>query len=102
MHIAASTSRTTVSLSSTEKADTWRFATPHSPMAKNRTSTMDQPSILIEGGGHVWDAAGWNLDDLTSILPTISVAETKHEVDFVTAWMEERRAMHCFAGISGG
>ena len=64
---------------------------------------MDQPSILIEGGGHVWDAAGWNLDDLTSILPTTSVAEMKQdEVDFVTAWMEERKATYCFAGTSRG
>lgn len=73
--------------------DPWRGATPHAPEAKNRTSTTDQPFILIAGAVHHWDENGLFLNETTAELPPEPVASTQmDEMAFVKAWMEEWRA----------
>lgn len=74
--------------------DPWRPATPHaSPFVsgvKNRTSTTDEPFILIKGAVHHWDEYGLFANETTPELPPGPVAHTqKQELRFVKAWMEE-------------
>lgn len=70
--------------------DPWRPATPHSPAAKNRTSTTNQPFILISGAVHHWDENGLFPNQTTADLPPGPVADAqKAEHDFVLAWLEE-------------
>ena len=73
--------------------DPWRRATPHAPEAKNRTSTTDQPFILIADAVHHWDENGRFPNKTTPTLPPAPVAETqREEVRFVKAWMAEFNA----------
>ena len=70
--------------------DPWRRASPHSPAAKDRTSSVDQPFILIEGAVHHWDENGLFDNETTDELPPAPVRETQtQEVDFVKAWLED-------------
>lgn len=73
--------------------DPWRGATPHAPEANNRTSTTDEPFILIEGAVHHWDENGLFPNETTATLPPAPVAETQmDEAAFVKAWMAEWNA----------
>lgn len=73
--------------------DPWRRATPHAPVAGNRTSTTERPFILIEGAVHHWDENGLFPNETTPDLPPAPVAETqRQEIAFVKAWMEEWNA----------
>ena len=73
--------------------DPWRRASPHAPQAKNRTSTTDQPFILIADAVHHWDENGLFPNETTATLPPMPVAETQaKEVKFVKAWMAEWNA----------
>ncbi|KAI4254542.1 MAG: hypothetical protein L6R42_007152, partial [Xanthoria sp. 1 TBL-2021] len=76
--------------------DPWRGASPHSVLAKNggnRTSTIEEPFLLIEGGVHHWDENGLFPNETTATLPPAPVKEVQaQEVEFVKAWLEEFRA----------
>ena len=74
--------------------DPWRLATPHAPgKAKNRTSTLDEPFILISGAVHHWDENGLFDNETTADLPPAPISKTQSdEVTFVKAWMDEWRA----------
>ncbi|TVY45058.1 putative extracellular serine carboxypeptidase [Lachnellula occidentalis] len=74
--------------------DPWRPSTPHaSPFnssAVNRTSTVEEPFILIEGAVHHWDENGLFKNQTTAELPPKPVKDVqKEEIDFVKAWMVE-------------
>ncbi|KAM0798802.1 peptidase S28 [Usnea florida] len=73
--------------------DPWRGATPHAPEAEPRTSTTDEPFILIQGAVHHWDENGLFPNETTATLPPAPVKEAQmDEVAFVKAWMAEWRA----------
>ncbi|CAL8577457.1 hypothetical protein XPA_003285 [Xanthoria parietina] len=76
--------------------DPWRGASPHSVLAKNggnRTSTIEEPFLLIEGAVHHWDENGLFPNETTATLPPAPVKEVQaQEVGFVKAWLEEFRA----------
>ncbi|KAL8829564.1 MAG: hypothetical protein Q9191_001941 [Dirinaria sp. TL-2023a] len=73
--------------------DPWRRATPHAPEAKNRTSTTDEPFILIADAVHHWDENGLFLNQTTATLPPQPIAETQFkEMEFVKAWVAEWHA----------
>jgi len=78
--------------------DPWRPATAHaSPFnttAHNRTNTISEPFILIDGAVHHWDENGLfpnqTVNYPPNFLPPIPVRETQaQELFFVTAWMQE-------------
>jgi Serine carboxypeptidase S28 len=74
--------------------DPWRPATPHaSPFVdgvENRTSTVQEPFILIAGAVHHWDEYGLFENETTGKLPPDAVARAQRaEVGFVREWMEE-------------
>ncbi|KAF7889016.1 hypothetical protein EAF00_009316 [Botryotinia globosa] len=74
--------------------DVWRPATPHaSPFnttAHNRTSTIEQPFILIEGAVHHWDENGLLANETTKSLPPKTIKKVQsQEITFVKKWMEE-------------
>ncbi|PQE10786.1 hypothetical protein CJF30_00008948 [Rutstroemia sp. NJR-2017a BBW] len=74
--------------------DPWRPATPHaSPFnttAHNRTSTTEQPFILIEGAVHHWDENGLFANETSKGLPPKPVVKAqREEVKFVKEWMKE-------------
>ncbi|KAL8865335.1 MAG: hypothetical protein Q9198_009371 [Flavoplaca austrocitrina] len=76
--------------------DPWRGASPHSPQAKNygnRTSTTEEPFLLIDGAVHHWDENGLFPNETTATLPPAPVKEVQgQEVAFVKAWLEDFRA----------
>ncbi|KAL8948946.1 MAG: hypothetical protein Q9222_004911 [Ikaeria aurantiellina] len=73
--------------------DPWRGASPHSPLAKNRTSTTERPFLLIADAVHHWDENGLFPNETTATLPPKPVAETQMaEVAFVKTWLEEFNA----------
>lgn len=75
------------------EVDPWRPRTPHSTLAKPRTSTTQQPFILIDGAVHHWDENGLFPNETTNDLPPPPVAETqRQEVAFVKAWLREYKA----------
>jgi len=64
--------------------------TPLAKDAKKRTSTTQEPVILIAGGVHHWDENGVFKNRTTSTFPPKSVADAqKSEVEFVGEWLEE-------------
>lgn len=74
--------------------DPWRPATPHaSPFnltAVNRTSTTEEPFIIIDGAVHHWDENGLFANETTATLPPATIKEVQsQEVQFVLAWLEE-------------
>lgn len=70
--------------------DPWRPATPHAPEAEPRTSTTDEPFILIQGAVHHWDENGLFPNETTASLPPAPIKEAQmDEVAFVKAWMAE-------------
>lgn len=72
------------------EADPWRPVTPLAKDAKKRTSTTQEPVILIAGGVHHWDENGVFKNQTTSTFPPKSVADAqKSEVEFVGEWLEE-------------
>lgn len=73
--------------------DPWRRATPHAPEAKNRTTTTDEPFILIADAVHHWDENGLFPNQTTATLPPRPIAETQfEEMEFVKAWLAEWNA----------
>ena len=72
------------------EVDPWREVTPHSPVAKPRPSTTNEPFILISGAVHHWDENGLFPNETTNKLPPAPVANTqKQEIKFVKAWLKE-------------
>ena len=70
--------------------DPWRGATPHAPAAKARTSTTEEPFILISGAVHHWDENGLFQNETTATLPPAPIVDVQSkEVAFVKAWMAE-------------
>ena len=74
--------------------DPWRPATAHaSPFnttAHNRTDTISEPFILIDGAVHHWDENGLFPNETTGSLPPKPIESTHaKEVQFVQAWMSE-------------
>jgi hypothetical protein len=74
--------------------DPWRPATPHaSPFnstAKNRTSTVDQPFILIADAVHHWDENDLFANETTVTLPLQTIKDVHaQEISFVLTWMAE-------------
>ncbi|PMD54965.1 putative serine protease K12H4.7 [Hyaloscypha bicolor E] len=74
--------------------DPWRPATPHaSPFnstAKNRTSTVEEPFLLIEGAVHHWDENGLFPNETTASLPPKTITGVQgQEIKFVEHWMRE-------------
>ncbi|QSZ29294.1 hypothetical protein DSL72_003807 [Monilinia vaccinii-corymbosi] len=74
--------------------DPWRPATPHAspfiPTVQNRTSTISEPFILIEGGVHHWDENGVAANEVTADFPPQVIKDVqRQEIEFVKAWMEE-------------
>jgi hypothetical protein len=81
------------------EVDVWRpasnLATRDEPTVLNRTSTISEPIIMIEGGVHHWDENGVFANETTADLPPLPVADAQHEiVQFVQSWMMEW-ALHC-------
>ncbi|KAL9130213.1 MAG: hypothetical protein Q9217_001558 [Psora testacea] len=75
------------------EVDPWRGASPHAPAAKPRTSTTQQPFILIADAVHHWDENGLFPNETTPDLPPPPVADTQaQEIKFVGAWLEEWKA----------
>ncbi|CAG8953516.1 hypothetical protein HYFRA_00009973 [Hymenoscyphus fraxineus] len=80
--------------------DPWRPATPHaSPFnstALNRTSTVNEPFLLIEGAVHHWDENGlFPNQTVPGVLPPPAVSDTQqYLVAFVLEWMAEWRAQN--------
>ncbi|KAL8921069.1 MAG: hypothetical protein Q9172_004223 [Xanthocarpia lactea] len=76
--------------------DPWRGASPHSGLAKNggnRTSTDEEPFLLVRGAVHHWDENGLFPNETTTTLPPAPVKEVQaQEIKFVKAWLEEFRA----------
>lgn len=80
--------------------DPWRPATAHaSPFnssACNRTDTISEPFVLIEGAVHHWDENGLfanqTVDNPPNLLPPLPVRVTQaKELQFVSAWLGEWR-----------
>jgi hypothetical protein len=74
--------------------DPWRPATPHaSPFnltAVNRTSSTEEPFILIGDAVHHWDENGLFANETTASLPPAPIVDIhSEEVAFVLAWLEE-------------
>jgi hypothetical protein len=74
--------------------DPWRPATPHaSPFnstAKNRTSTVEEPFLLIGGAVHHWDENGLFPNETTASLPPKTITGVQsQEIRFVEHWMRE-------------
>jgi hypothetical protein len=78
--------------------DPWRPATAHaSPFnetAVNRTNTLSEPDLLIEGAVHHWDENGLfpnqTVDYPPDFLPPPEVRNAQaQEVAFVLEWMRE-------------
>jgi hypothetical protein len=74
--------------------DPWRPATPHaSPFnttAKNRTSTVDEPFILIADAVHHWDENDIFANETAPGLPPKTIVDVHaQEVSFVLSWMAE-------------
>ncbi|CAG8974152.1 hypothetical protein HYALB_00002791 [Hymenoscyphus albidus] len=80
--------------------DPWRPASPHaSPFnstALNRTSTVSEPFLLIEGAVHHWDENGlFPNQTVPGVLPPPAVSDTQqYLVAFVLEWMAEWRAQN--------
>ena len=73
--------------------DPWRGATPHAPAAKPRTSTTEEPFILIADAVHHWDENGLFANETTSDLPPAPIKEVQmQEAEFVKAWVKEWKA----------
>ncbi|KAI9711496.1 MAG: hypothetical protein M1820_002059 [Bogoriella megaspora] len=73
--------------------DPWRPATAHSKLTANRTSTTDEPYILISGAVHHWDENGLFPNQTTANLPPepVKSAQTA-EISFVKAWLADFQA----------
>lgn len=72
------------------EADPWRQATPHASVAPNRTSTVSEPFILIQGAVHHWDENGLFPNETTADLPPAPVASAQQaELDFVREWLKD-------------
>lgn len=74
--------------------DPWRPATPHaSPFnetAKNRTTSVEEPFLLIDGAVHHWDENALFPNETTATLPPKKVAGVQgQEIRFVEHWMRE-------------
>lgn len=75
--------------------DPWRPATPHaSPFVhgvRNRTSTVSEPFILIEGAVHHWDENGLFANETRDgpALPETIRDVQAQEISFVLEWMFE-------------
>lgn len=74
--------------------DPWRPATAHAnpfnETVLNRTSTVDEPFILIDRAVHHWDENGLFLNETTVELPPLPIKEVQaEEILFVVAWMLE-------------
>jgi hypothetical protein len=68
--------------------DPWIYATPHSPDAKKRKSTLIRPFELINGGVHHWDenglpAHGASLSEEPEGIRKVHA----REVEFVKSWL---------------
>ncbi|KAL9605349.1 MAG: hypothetical protein Q9179_001442 [Wetmoreana sp. 5 TL-2023] len=73
--------------------DPWREASPHSTLARNRTSTEERPFLLIPGAVHHWDENGLFANETREGLPPEPVREVqRQEVEFVKGWLEEFNA----------
>ncbi|RDI79857.1 Proteasome subunit beta type-3 [Venturia inaequalis] len=71
-------------------ADPWKYAGPHAPAARNRTSTTNMPFIEIEGAVHHWDENGLFANETVKNLPPAPVAAAQAaEASFVKAWLLE-------------
>ncbi|KAF5023079.1 hypothetical protein F66182_4836 [Fusarium sp. NRRL 66182] len=69
--------------------DPWRAATPHRIGHAPRPSTVSEPSILLDGGGHGWEAA-LQPEGIEFGLPLPAVADAQRKiVEFTQAWLEE-------------
>ena len=72
------------------EVDPWRDVTPHSPFAKPRTSTTQQPFIQMANAVHHWDENGLFPNETTPDLPPKPIADTQAaEAAFVKAWLKE-------------
>ncbi|KDE05230.1 hypothetical protein MVLG_04366 [Microbotryum lychnidis-dioicae p1A1 Lamole] len=64
--------------------DPWLYATPHSPHAKDRKDTLEEPFKMIEGGVHHWDQNGRPRSE-----PGPIRAIHSQEIEFVAHWLRE-------------
>ncbi len=73
-------------------ADPWRDATPHARAAPDRTSTVSEPFLLIDGAVHHWDQNGLFANETTPDLPPppVRLAQAQ-EIAFVEAWVAQWR-----------
>ena len=81
--------------------DPWREASPHAVgregrggrgETRNRTSSTQEPFLLIEGAVHHWDENGVFGNETREGVPPGPVAEVqREEVRFVREWLEEFR-----------
>lgn len=74
--------------------DPWRGATPHAPEAPARTSTTEEPFILISGAVHHWDENGVFQNETETNVPPSAVSQTQSQEEaFVVAWLKEWQAL---------
>jgi len=68
--------------------DPWLYATPHSPLAQGRESTVQEPFLLINGGRHHYDENGYK----NRSAEPLEIQEIhRKEIGFVKSWLAEWR-----------
>lgn len=79
--------------------DPWRQATPHAIGLPDRSSTTDEPFLLIDFAVHHWDENGLFPNQTTATLPPAPIKDVQaQEVEFVKAWMKEWNQAQSTAG----
>ncbi|KAH9813868.1 extracellular serine carboxypeptidase [Melampsora americana] len=69
--------------------DPWLYATPHSPLAKPRKSTLTRPFYLIENGVHHYDENGLSGGLSNQTLPEEIRSIHLFEIQFITSWLND-------------
>lgn len=69
--------------------DPWLYATPHSPLAKPRQSTLTRPFYLIENGVHHYDENGLPGGLSNQTLPEEIRAIQLFQIKFITSWLND-------------
>ncbi|EGG09784.1 extracellular serine carboxypeptidase [Melampsora larici-populina 98AG31] len=71
------------------RRDPWLYATPHSPLAKPRKSTLTRPFYLIQNGVHHYDENGLPGGLSNQTLPEEIRAIQLFEIEFITSWLND-------------
>ncbi|KAL8969864.1 MAG: hypothetical protein Q9183_001792 [Haloplaca sp. 2 TL-2023] len=80
--------------------DPWREASPHAEGRSNRTSTTQEPFLLIKGAVHHWDENGV-FGNESVVVPGPVEEVQREEVRFVKEWVKEFKEQKA-TGTGGG